>query len=82
MGEVKKVSMEESEKLVGGCVVLWRQESKQAARVESVNKDDKTIVYELLSGSNKGEKYRSRYDSSQTVDLYDQDSEILALVQA
>jgi len=82
MGEVKRVSMEDAGRLIGGCVVIWRKEGRQAARVISVNKDAKTIVYEFLSGQDKGEKFRSRYDASQVVDLYGGDSEILALMQA
>lgn len=80
MSTVKKVKMEDGEQLVGGYTVLWRQEQKQAAKIVAVDKNEKKITYELLTGPDKGTKLRSRYDSSQIVDLYDDDNAILAVL--
>lgn len=75
---VKKMKMEAAEKIVGGYIVLWRQDVKTACKVESVDKDTKKIVYEIISGQDKGKRFMSKYDPSQTVELYDEDSVILA----
>lgn len=80
MGEIKKVKMEDAEQLVGGCIILWRNEQKQAAKVLAVDKNEKKITYELRSGPDKDQKFKSRYDSSQIIDLYDEDAEIVALL--
>ena len=80
MSTVKKVKMEEGEQLIGGFVVLWRQEQKQAAKIVAVDKNEKKITYELLTGPDKNTKFRSRYDSSQIIDLYDDDNAILAVL--
>ena len=75
-----KAKMEEPEVIVGKYIVLWRQEQKQACKVIGVNKQDKKITYELVSGPDKGRKFQSRYDSSQIVDVYNDDSLILAVL--
>jgi hypothetical protein len=76
---VKEVKMTDADKLVGNVVVLWRNEQKQPAKILSVDKAQQRAKYELLTGSEKGKKFSSRYDSSQTVKVYDSESEILAL---
>lgn len=78
MSEVIKVKMEESEKVVGGYIVLWRKDSKTACKVESVDKKNNQIVYEIISGVDKGSRFMAKYDPSQTVELYDEDNVILA----
>ena len=73
-----KVKMEDGDKVVGGYLVLWRQDTKTAAKIESIDKDAKKIVYEIISGPDKGKRFMSKYDPSQTVELYDEGSVILA----
>jgi hypothetical protein len=81
-GEVKEVKMGDADSLVDHVVVLWRNEVKQPARVLSIDKAQQRAKYELLTGPDKGKKFSSRYDTSQTVKVYDGDSEILALCDA
>lgn len=76
----EKIKMEEAEKVIGKYLVLWRQEQKQAAKILAVDKQNKKITYELISGLDKGKKFQSRYDSSQIVDLYNDDSVIIAVL--
>jgi hypothetical protein len=75
---IKKAKMEESEKVVGGYIVLWRKDVKTACKVESVDKANKKIIYTILSGADKGKKCMSKYDPAQTVEVYDEDNVILA----
>lgn len=81
-GEVKEVKMGDADKLVGNVVVLWRNETKQPAKILSIDKTQQRAKYELLTGPDKGKKFSSRYDASQTVKVYDADAEILALCDA
>ena len=81
-GEVKEVKMTDADKVVGHFVVLWRNEQKQPAKILSVDKGQQRAKYELLTGPDKGKKFSSRYDSSQTVKVYDDDSVMLALCDA
>ena len=78
VSEVKKVKMEEADKVVGGYVVLWRKDAKTACKVESVDKENHQIVYEIISGGDKGKRFMAKYDPSQTIELYDEGSVILA----
>lgn len=76
----EKVKMEDPEKVLGRYLVLWRKEQKQACKIVAVDKQNKKITYELIAGPEKGRKFQSRYDSSQIVDLYNDDSVILAVL--
>ena len=79
---VKKVNMDiGTDDLVGKNIVLWRKEEKQACKVDKVDTENKFIYYELISGPDKGKKFKSRYDASQKgIDVYDSDSVILAVL--
>ena len=76
----EKVKMENAEAVIGKYLVLWRQETKQAAKIVAVDEKNKKITYELIAGPDKGRKFQSRYDSSQVVDLYNDDSVICAVL--
>ena len=78
MDSIHKVKMEEAEKIIGSYIVLWRQDTKTACKVESIVKDTNKIVYEIISGSDKGKRYMSKYDPSQIIDIYDEGTVILA----
>jgi len=79
-GNVVKANMDtETDKLIGKYIVLWRKEANQACKVEKVDTDQKYIFYELITGPDKGKKFKSRYDASQKgIEVYDEDSAILA----
>lgn len=78
MSEVKKVKMEDAETVIGGYIVLWRKDEKTPVKIESVDKRARNIVYEIISGSDKGRHFMSKYDPAQTVEVYDEGSVILA----
>ena len=80
-GEVTEVRMTEAEKLVEKFVVLWRNEAKQPCKVLSVDKAEQKVRYELVAGPDKGKRFISRYDSSQTVKVYDEGNLNLALLE-
>jgi len=79
-GECKELKMAEAtpETLVGKFIVLWRNETKQPCRVIGLDADEGKVRYELLAGPDKGKKFRSRYDKSQSVKVYDDDNLVLA----
>lgn len=80
-GEVQELRMTDAEKLVDKYVVLWRNEAKQPCKVLSVDKAEQKIRYELVAGPDKGKRFISRYDSSQTVKFYDDGNLNLALLE-
>ena len=77
-------SLKDVETLIGKIVVLYRNEVKTPARLIAVNKDGEKagrIVYELLVGPEKGKRFSSKYDDSQTAYVYDDDNKVLALLE-
>jgi len=81
MSKPVDVKMTDADKLVGNFVVLWRHETKQPAKVLSVEKTDQRVKYELIGGPDKGKRFSSRFDSSQTVKMYDNDTVVLAVLE-
>ena len=79
--EVQEVRMTEAEKLMDKYVVLWRNEAKQPCKVLSVDKAEQKIRCELVAGPDKGKRFISRYDSSQTVKVYDEGNKLLAVME-
>jgi len=79
---VERVKPEDLRKQVGQYTVLWRKRRKMVARIESVDTDDKRIIYEIVSGPDKGDRIRSRYDTSQTVYLCGEKQLMLGLLFA
>jgi len=77
----KKMKMDEPKKVVGQFVVLWRKESKQAAEIMDVDEGKGRVVYEMVSGPDKGKRFSAKYDSSQTINVYDKESVILAALE-
>lgn len=80
--EVRQVKMKEPKGIVGRFVVLWRNEAKQPCRIIEVDEGKQEVVYELLVGPDKGKKYRSRYDPSQTIVIYEDGAAVLAMLDA
>ena len=78
----KKAKMSEPDKVVGYYVVLWRNESKQAAKCLGIDKEKGRVVYEMVSGPDKDRRYSAKYDDGQTVNVYDNESVILACLDA
>lgn len=78
----EEVKMVDAEKLKGNFVILWRNEKKQVCRIVEVDKEKQKVTYELVNGPDQGKHLRSRYDSSQTIWLFNKDNVILALHDA
>ena len=79
---VERVKPEDLIKQVGKYTVLWRKKRKMVARIESVDTKERRIVYEVVSGPDKGDRIRSRYDTSQTVYLCGEKQLMLGLLFA
>ena len=78
------VSMKDTDKLIGRFVVLYRNEVKTPAKIENivtVNEKEKRLVYELMGGPDKGKRFSSKFDESQTAWVYDEDNKVLALLE-
>jgi len=81
---IREVSVDEIKGEVGNFVLLWRKEQKTVAKIEAVESPDtneKRIVFEVFSGQDKGKRFRARYDASQPVKVFDEDSLVLALLE-
>ena len=77
--ELKMADAKETD-LVGKFIVLWRSEVKQPCRIVGLDTDEKKLRYEILAGNDKGKKFRSRFDPSQTVTVYDDGTLVLAFL--
>jgi len=76
----KKAKMDDPKAVIGMFVVLWRNEGKQAAKCMGIDEGKGRVVYEMVSGPDKGKRFSAKYDSSQTVNVYDKESVILAVL--
>jgi hypothetical protein len=72
----KKILMSDIDAEKGNYAVFWRGESKQPARIEGATED--WVTYTMIAGTDKGTRYRGKYDGSQEVDVYDKNTAILA----
>jgi len=68
-------------KLVGNYIILWRNNIKTACRVDSIDKENQSIQYTLITGRDKGKRYQSMYIPTQEVKVYDEGSVILAAME-
>lgn len=80
---VKQVmmTMGEAVKNSGNYIVLWRNKNKDAGKVISHNESAQEFTFELISGPDKGKVRTANYDPSQEVDIYDEESVVLAVMQ-
>ena len=68
---VTTVKLSNAERLVGKCVILWRNMSMHWGKVLRVKKAQHKILYEVLSGADKGVVFESIYDSThKTIKAY------------
>ncbi len=83
----KKVEMKDVKDVIGKFIVLWRGEGDDACKVavkviDGWTEDSEVrISYEVMTGPDKGEDSNSRYDASQTIMVYDEDSLALAALE-
>lgn len=80
MSDVKRLKMEKEDELKGNFLVAWRNEVRVPAKVIDFidDSDGRRMVYELIGGQEKGARFTSRFSPNQEVDIYDEDSVILA----
>ena len=79
----KEVKLENLDAVKGLFTVLWRNRSKQTAKIIGTEKEGDTIraIYELTTDPDKGELCSSKFDNTQTVMVYDEDTLSLALLE-
>ncbi len=75
------VSMKDHAKLVGTYAVLYMDDVKVPARIIRVDENPMRLIYEVLGGLNKGKTFSSRFDDSQSANLYNRDNLNLALLE-
>ena len=80
MSEPKEMTMGEAVKQTGCYLVLWRHKQKDAARVVGHVDDEEKVVFELISGPDKGKTRKAKYDPLQQVKVYDEDSVLMAVL--
>jgi hypothetical protein len=76
-----RVKAEELDQHVGQYTTLWREKRRQVAHIESLDKEAKKILYLLMSGADKGDRIKSRYDDSQEIFVYNERQLVLALLE-
>jgi hypothetical protein len=65
---------------IGKFLIVWRKKRKMFARIESVDTKEKRLIYEVASGPDKGDRIKSRYDTSQTVYVCTEEQMMLGLL--
>ena len=69
---------------IGWYGLFWRKESKVVGKIESVENpggNERRVIFEAFSGSEKGKRFRARFDASQPVKVFDEDSLVMALLE-
>jgi hypothetical protein len=75
------VSMKDHAKLAGVYAVLYMDDVKIPAKIIRVEENPLRLIYEVLGGLNKGKIFSSRFDDSQSANIYDRDNLNLALLE-
>ena len=78
----KATTLDQVKEVVDNYVVLWRNEEREAARVVRIDVEAKRAIFELISGPEKGKRINSRFDPAQTVYVYSQEMELMAVLDA
>lgn len=85
--KVVRAKIGEIDKYVGWYTILWRkpagedQPKMQVAKIISVEMSKRKIVYEVISGANKGTRRTSKYEASQDIDVYDEETKVYAMLR-
>jgi hypothetical protein len=76
----KEVKLEELIGVKGLYTVLWRNRSKQTAKIIGTEKEGEFLraIYEIMTDPDKGKVCSAKYDATQVVVVYDDDTLILA----
>jgi len=72
------IDVADLKKSEGRYVILWRNESKQIAKIEAVNDDE--LTYCMTTGPDKGKRFKAKY-FAKTIKVYDDENLILATTE-
>lgn len=61
----------------GDFIVIWRDESKQAAEI--LGMEDGRVKYRILTGEDKDSEFMARFDPTQVLDVYDSKADAIAV---
>jgi hypothetical protein len=76
--QAESVDVSEISKCVNRYVILWRNESKQVARLIGVEGDE--ILCRMVTGPDKDKGFRAKY-FAKTIKVYDEDNLILSITE-
>jgi len=77
---VASIPLKDASQLVGKFIVVYRNNAKVPVKILSVDMEAKRWRYEILGGLDKGKIYSSKFDESQSVNVYDDSNFVLALL--
>jgi len=77
---VASIPLKDAVQTVGKFVVAYRNNAKVPVKILSVDMEAKRWRYEVLGGLDKGKIYSSKFDESQSVNVYDDSNFVLALL--
>ena len=76
--EPEIIDVADMKKAAGRYLILWRNESKQIARIEKVTDDE--MEYKMVTGPDKGQRFSCKF-FAKTLKVYDDDNLILATTE-
>ena len=72
------IDVAEMKKSEGRHIILWRNETKQIAKVEAVVEDE--LIYNMVTGPDKGKRFRAKF-FAKTIKVFDDANLILATTE-
>jgi hypothetical protein len=72
------IDVADMSKTVGRYIILWRNESKQIAKIETVTADEMT--YCMVTGPDKGKRFGCKF-FAKTLKVYEDENLILATTE-
>jgi hypothetical protein len=82
---IQEIPIDEvQDKAINWYGLFWRKEVKVVGKIESVENpggNERRVIFESFSGPEKGKRFRARFDASQPVKVFDEDSLVMALLE-
>lgn len=79
---VQELDSSQMQQAVGKYVVNYKSDiGKYVVKVESVDMDNETMVYEVQTGPNKGTKKEGKFVNNRPLKVYDEDSAVEAMME-
>ena len=72
------IDVAEMKKVEGRHIILWRNETKQIAKVEAVVEDE--LIYNMVTGPDKSKRFRAKF-FAKTIKVFDDENLILATTE-